>query len=472
MMISLTRETAIHWSGAALAAVALLLSAPGCAQDTAIIIEVTRGELAAEPDALRFFVGVDAGELDIAIPGCGTAARFVDESGDFESVVTIGERDLAADPYRLLLRPGAALPLDQELMVVVAALRGERVLGMGSLQAPVRFRPDKALEWQVKVEPLVDALGILGSGCACARLGSGGVVVVTPTDDRDCDGDVGADDCNDHDATVGKTKSEICYNGVDDDCDGETDEVEDADGDGFDNCKDCNDSNPAVYPDAPEICDGFDSDCSADTVYPEQVWCYVDDSGECYLGTRVCNDLDPLGGGWQNDCTPLGQDPQYIAPRELCDVFDQCTDTHEYGDGFECANLGTFAAVTCTQYVLSDANGGKTLCEGRLPLPGPADRACTWTLLGGENQGPYVASLFSEETGDVAPVVNDCMPQLVTRELSEEPYETSIRLWLEVDGSPLYKLQLDVKPEVAIENACPVQGQGLVCAPLPLPALR
>jgi hypothetical protein len=459
MMSSSTRETTIHWCGAALAATALLLSAPGCGQETAIVIEVTQGELFAAPDTLRFFVGVDAGELDIAIPGCGTAARFVDESGDSTSTLAIGDRDLAADPYRLLLRPDAALPLDQDIMVVVAALKGEEVLGMGALQAPVRFIPGKALEWQVKVEAVAEGTGILGSGCACARTGAG-VVAVTPTDDRDCDGDVGADDCNDHDMTVGKTKTEICYNGVDDDCDGKIDELVDADG--LDTCKDCN-------PEASEICDGFDNDCDPGTVYPDHVNCYVEVEGQCYLGTRICNDLDPEGGGWQTECTPLGLDPQYIAPLDVCGAFEQCPDTLEYG-GYECANE-LFTVAECTLFLVGDGNDGQTPCPGGLPLTVQLEGACTWTLLGGTNQGPYVATLISETTGEEGPVVNDCQPELVIRELSEAPYQSSIWLWLAVEQTPVYELQLQVTPVPVIDNICPERG--LVCVlPQSLPSLR
>jgi hypothetical protein len=101
--------------------------------------------------------------------------------------------------------------------------------------------------------------------------------------DRDGDGDVaaqfGGGDCDDRDASVSSRATETC-NGVDDDCDGEIDNVaapegmvawDDADGDGFgapgtdtvvcqlgdaqvDNDADCDDTSADIKPGAPELC--------------------------------------------------------------------------------------------------------------------------------------------------------------------------------------------------------------------------
>ncbi len=105
----------------------------------------------------------------------------------------------------------------------------------------------------------------------------------------DADGDTFAapGDCDDNDPNVSPGATETC-DGVDNDCDGATDETgasgcvtwyQDMDGDGFGNtnsgakcdCKkpqgaatiggDCNDTNAQARPDAPEVCDGLDNNC-------------------------------------------------------------------------------------------------------------------------------------------------------------------------------------------------------------------
>ncbi|MFN4253893.1 MAG: MopE-related protein [Saprospiraceae bacterium] len=91
------------------------------------------------------------------------------------------------------------------------------------------------------------------------------------------------DDCNDSNAAINPAATEIC-NGVDDDCDGLTDEnapnvfYADVDLDGFGDpdsivmaCftylgisasdDDCDDTNATIYPGATELCDGLDNDC-------------------------------------------------------------------------------------------------------------------------------------------------------------------------------------------------------------------
>ena len=70
-------------------------------------------------------------------------------------------------------------------------------------------------------------------------------------------------DCNDGNSNINPNAQEVC-DGVDNNCDGTTDEGFDQDGDGVTVCGgDCDDTNASVYPGAPEInCDGLDNDCN------------------------------------------------------------------------------------------------------------------------------------------------------------------------------------------------------------------
>jgi len=110
-------------------------------------------------------------------------------------------------------------------------------------------------------------------------------VVCTDVDlDTYCD-DV---DCNDGDAAVNPGASEVCGNGADDDCNGQTDDgcaCTDDDDDGFCAGVDCNDGNPAVNPDADENCTNtIDDDCDgkADAQDDDCAGCVdQDQDGQC-----------------------------------------------------------------------------------------------------------------------------------------------------------------------------------------------
>jgi hypothetical protein len=158
-------------------------------------------------------------------------------------------------------------------------------------------------------------------------------------------------DCNDGDAAVNPGETELCDNGIDDDCDGGPDPTvldyyRDADNDGYgvppgvQSCgappgyvlsdADCNDASPAVHPGHVEVCaNGADDDCDGNTDPPASNW-YPDDDADgfgdetaasagCgpppgYIADGTdCDDAHPTvnpaaievcGDGIDNDCDP------------------------------------------------------------------------------------------------------------------------------------------------------------------------
>ncbi|MBK7965339.1 MAG: HYR domain-containing protein [Bacteroidetes bacterium] len=124
-------------------------------------------------------------------------------------------------------------------------------------------------------------------------------------------------DCDDNNAAVNPSATEIC-NGIDDDCNGLSDDglvfldyYVDADGDGFgagaatSSCNpivgsvlvdgDCDDNNAAVNPGATEICNGIDDDCNG-----------LSDDGLVFLDYYVDADGDGFGAGLAtSSCNPI-----------------------------------------------------------------------------------------------------------------------------------------------------------------------
>src|SRR5262249_11730403 len=137
---------------------------------------------------------------------------------------------------------------------------------------------------------------------------------------------------------------EICNNGKDDNCNGQTDESPDIDGDGWHRCDgDCDDHDPSVHPGAPEICDGKDNDCNGicDDGFD------ADGDGYTICGTQIL-----AGGkcktGVQPDCN-AGDKSIHPGGTEDCDGKDNdCSGTCDEGvdaDGDGFTACGTLAGV-------------------------------------------------------------------------------------------------------------------------------
>jgi subtilisin family serine protease len=111
-----------------------------------------------------------------------------------------------------------------------------------------------------------------------------------------------ATDCNDNDDGIYPGATEVCGDGIDQDCSGSDslcpNDVDD-DGDGYtENQGDCNDSDPAIHPGATEICDdSTDNDCdelidSSDPDCSTPPSCTDEDSDGYYKEGGVCGAVD------------------------------------------------------------------------------------------------------------------------------------------------------------------------------------
>jgi len=221
--------------------------------------------------------------------------------------------------------------------------------------------------------------------------------------DRDGDGVANGSDCDPDDAGIHPLAFEKC-NGVDDDCDGQADEINalgcvalyvDKDEDGFgvgtpDACLclaggstegfsstpgDCADWDASVYPGAPEVCDGKDNDCDGGSDNPGSPGCvafYFDGDGDGFYtanATSVClcgfNGEPPFTGVEPGDCDD-SMAHRHPGATESCDgVDDDCNGTPDNGcdldgDGYCNAALGYTEAAKAT----ACAEGGGDCDDG------------------------------------------------------------------------------------------------------------
>ncbi|NNK89846.1 MAG: T9SS type A sorting domain-containing protein [Saprospiraceae bacterium] len=191
-----------------------------------------------------------------------------------------------------------------------------------------------------------------------------------PGTDADGDGWIEDCDCDDTDSNVNPAMSEVCGNGIDDDCDGVID-TDDDDGDGVGACNgDCDDNNPTVYPGAPELCDALDNDCD---------------------GVIPADEVDADGDGYAcDDCDDNNADVYPLAP-EICDGLDNDCDgsVDNVGDG---DGDGVAFCNDCDDSDPTVYPGAPELCDG-------LDNDC---------DGVIAADEFIDADGDGFLLCDDC----------------------------------------------------------------
>ncbi len=181
-----------------------------------------------------------------------------------------------------------------------------------------------------------EASEVCGNGidedCSGADLNCGGGT------DADGDGFTSPEDCNDSDASINPNASENCADVIDNNCNGLINDgcigTVDADGDGFVVGYDCDDSNPAINPGAVESCNLLDDDCDGIVDDSTGVDVFYQDADGDLLGNinAPFNFCAQPANGWvtnADDCDDT--DAALFGPGSPCDngSDDDTTDTFQ-----------------------------------------------------------------------------------------------------------------------------------------------
>ncbi len=210
-------------------------------------------------------------------------------------------------------------------------------------------------------------------------------------DDKDGDKTPNGKDCKPEDKAIHPGAIEVC-NGVDDNCDGKTDEEGatgckkywiDGDQDGYGNLGqskclcgpdgdwsgsksgDCNDGVKTIHPDAPEGCDGADNDCNGKTDEGFAL------GGACEDGTGACKVFGKMvcaADGKATACSAKGGNGGAEKCNGLDDDCNGKTDEPftEIGQGCSAGK----GACKANGKLVCAADGLALKCDAKLPPPG------------------------------------------------------------------------------------------------------
>jgi hypothetical protein len=361
-----------HSHHAAVAALITVLAlaagagAPGCHRSTGI--DVTLQLLAmCEDGSMPGPLGITSVRVDLA--PCGPQAGSCSVTGpaafltgtDGFVVQPIEDADLSPmDPIVILLEGADAMPNSWVRVFATARNAGLENVATG---------------W---IDVFADQSGILRPESPLVL--NPQTCGFVPDPDYDGDGFVATDDCNEWDPTVNVSATEICSNGVDDNCDGATDLDDDAclnpdaDGDGL--CAfgiDVVRPLAEVPPDIRALCGDVFTDCDdTDPLVGAHCACDGDADGFCDGPDFICPHYAALGAAVV--CAP-GGDCCNDATNSLCadifpGAFEECDGIdNDCNAGIDLATTdqGVTAAEGSAACFGLDAVGG---CEAGLYCPG------------------------------------------------------------------------------------------------------
>jgi hypothetical protein len=195
--------------------------------------------------------------------------------------------------------------------------------------------------------------------------------------DNDCDGNVDEIDPDGRDT---------CGDGRDNDCDGKVDEGSDFDNDGYSWCgntvntdgggqdRDCDDAVASVHPGAREICDGRDNDCNGrtDEISPGSTLC--EPGALCFNQRCVvpscANEGPSIACGPSERCDPFLNAcvskkcaDVTCAANEFCDEATKtCTKRQPLGNGAPCGDSTDCASGSCVDAAALRLASGTLVC--------------------------------------------------------------------------------------------------------------
>jgi len=273
-----------------------------------------------------------------------------------------------------------------------------------------------------------------------------------------------AGDCDDDDAMRSPGVTESC-NGIDDDCDGSSDEGFDADGDGYGSgasCSpaDCDDTSTSIHPEATERCNSKDDDCdgAVDDDATDGTTYYADADSDGYGDPLSPEVLCSVTTGYVRDSSDCDDGSAAISPvgTELCDeVDDDCdglVDEGFDGDGdgvascSDCddsdADISPLTDEVCGNGVDDDCDGFATWCR----FDGTNDLGSTGYKLRGELASDYTGYAVASN-GDMD---GDGQDDILVGGYANDLGGTSAGVIYVVSGSDVASMSLGDAPAITL----------------------